>query len=87
MPEKSSDLLCHVEYPDLKTDKCDPVYPSIQDEESKGEGKTIVVVLFGWSGAKDKHLAKYSDIYLKRGCIIIRCITPPKALFYDFASK
>ncbi|OXA51140.1 Transmembrane protein 53 [Folsomia candida] len=45
------------------------------------EDKEIVVILLGWAGSKHKNLSKYSDIYLKRGCIVLRYITPVKALF------
>ncbi|CAG7729034.1 unnamed protein product, partial [Allacma fusca] len=63
-----------VEYPkpeDLDQN-CDlaPGHFQNLDIESSGDNKTIVVVLFGWTGAKDKQLEKYSDIYLKRGYII-----------------
>ncbi|CAG7824532.1 unnamed protein product [Allacma fusca] len=35
-----------------------------------------VVILLGWTGAQDKQLAKYSEIYTKKGCITLRCIIP-----------
>ncbi|XP_028667097.1 transmembrane protein 53 [Erpetoichthys calabaricus] len=51
--------------------------------------KEPVVILLGWAGCKDKHLAKYSSLYNKQGCIAIRYTAPSKAVFlYEpFGSK
>lgn len=39
-----------------------------EDEEFEREiKKEPVVLLLGWLGCEEKHLAKYSDIYEKRG--------------------
>ncbi|KAL3867876.1 hypothetical protein ACJMK2_040722 [Sinanodonta woodiana] len=54
-----------------------------EDEESEGEiKKEPVVLLLGWLGCEEKHLAKYSDIYEKRGCITIRYIAPKEITFF-----
>ncbi|KAM8930097.1 transmembrane protein 53 [Pelodytes ibericus] len=37
-----------------------------------GEHREPVVILLGWGGCKDQHLAKYSNIYHSQGCIVIR---------------
>jgi hypothetical protein len=29
--------------------------------------KEVVVIMLGWAGSQHKHVAKYSDIYLRRG--------------------
>ena len=42
--------------------------PGYQDKDtSQEDNKEVVVVLLGWAGSNHKNLAKYSDIYLKRG--------------------
>ncbi|KAG9343329.1 hypothetical protein JZ751_014310 [Albula glossodonta] len=43
--------------------------------------KEPVVILLGWAGCKDKHLAKYSSIYNERGCITVRYTAPLKTVF------
>ncbi|CAG7831419.1 unnamed protein product, partial [Allacma fusca] len=61
-------------------------YEDLQNLHDDGvvEGeKPIVVILLGWMKAKDSQLEKYSNIYLKRGCIILRCMTPVRVLLYD----
>lgn len=45
------------------------------------EFKDPVVYLLGWTGATDKHLAKYSEIYEKEGFITLRYITPSHVPF------
>uniref|UniRef100_A0A2K6EN50 Transmembrane protein 53 n=1 Tax=Propithecus coquereli TaxID=379532 RepID=A0A2K6EN50_PROCO len=42
-----------------------------------------VVILLGWGGCKDKNLAKYSAIYHKRGCIVIRYTAPWHMVFFS----
>ncbi|XP_074642432.1 transmembrane protein 53-like [Tubulanus polymorphus] len=44
--------------------------------------KEPVVILLGWMGCKDKYLAKYSEIYERKGCITIRYIPPMGDLFF-----
>jgi len=61
------------------------IWDSSDSEVTSSEeaDKDIVVILIGWAGSKDKYLAKYSDIYLKRGCIVLRYIAPIKMLFIE----
>ncbi|CAN2391495.1 Eukaryotic protein of unknown function (DUF829) [Pristimantis euphronides] len=40
-----------------------------------------VVILLGWGGCKDKHLAKYSSIYHNEGCVVIRYIATWRTVF------
>ncbi|XP_056389123.1 transmembrane protein 53 [Hyla sarda] len=40
-----------------------------------------VVILLGWGGCKDKNLAKYSDIYHKEGCVVIRYTAAWRTVF------
>ncbi len=28
-----------------------------------------VVILLGWMGCQEKHLAKYSEFYVRKGCV------------------
>uniref|UniRef100_G1TVE8 Transmembrane protein 53 n=1 Tax=Oryctolagus cuniculus TaxID=9986 RepID=G1TVE8_RABIT len=42
-----------------------------------------VVILLGWGGCKDKNLAKYSALYHKRGCIVIRYTAPWHMVFFS----
>ncbi|XP_062047137.1 transmembrane protein 53 [Lepus europaeus] len=42
-----------------------------------------VVILLGWGGCKDRNLAKYSAIYHKRGCIVIRYTAPWHMVFFS----
>ncbi|KAI1709109.1 transmembrane protein 53-B [Ditylenchus destructor] len=35
-----------------------------------------LVLLFGWAGCRDRYLAKYSEIYEKLGCSIVRYTVP-----------
>ncbi|XP_067679469.1 transmembrane protein 53-like [Haliotis asinina] len=53
-------------------------------EEADIQEKRPVVILLGWAGCVDKHLAKYSEIYEKRRLITIRHIFPTDALFFNF---
>lgn len=39
-----------------------------------------IVVLFGWWGAKSRHLEKYSDIYRDMSCVTLRVICDPMAV-------
>ncbi|XP_041133854.1 transmembrane protein 53 [Polyodon spathula] len=66
------------------------VFPEPHLAESHWHGqKEPVVILLGWAGCKDKHLAKYSYIYNEQGCITIRYTAPWKAVFFSeaFGSK
>ncbi|CAL1291013.1 unnamed protein product [Larinioides sclopetarius] len=42
--------------------------------------KEPVIILFGWAGCVDRYLAKYSEIYQKKGCTTIRYITSPNVV-------
>ncbi|GFT11771.1 transmembrane protein 53-A [Nephila pilipes] len=42
--------------------------------------KEPVIILFGWAGCVDRYLAKYSEIYQKKGCTSIRYITSPNVV-------
>ncbi|NXC39619.1 TM53B protein, partial [Penelope pileata] len=42
-----------------------------------------VVVLLGWAGCRDKHLAKYSAIYSREGCTVIRYTAPWRMIFFS----
>ncbi|XP_044157788.1 transmembrane protein 53 [Bufo gargarizans] len=41
-----------------------------------------VVILLGWAGCKDKHLAKYSAIYQGEGCVVIRFTAAWRTVFF-----
>ncbi|PNJ21793.1 transmembrane protein 53 isoform X1 [Pongo pygmaeus] len=49
----------------------------------EAETRQPVVILLGWGGCKDKNLAKYSAIYYKRGCIVIRYTAPWHMVFFS----
>nr|XP_056700770.1 transmembrane protein 53 [Euleptes europaea] len=42
-----------------------------------------VVILLGWAGCRDQYLMKYSTIYLKKGCIVIRYTAPWRLVFFS----
>ncbi|CAG7733902.1 unnamed protein product [Allacma fusca] len=80
------DLDFHVEFPTPGESGANLIWPVTDGKEeikSSDEEKSVLVVLIGWAGAQDKHLAKYSDIYLKRGCIVLRYTAPLRVIFYD----
>lgn len=45
------------------------------------EAKPPAVILLGWAGCQDKHLAKYGNIYSDKGCVTLRCTAPLGSLF------
>lgn len=54
------------------------------DEGGKEAGARLpLVILLGWGGCADKNLAKYSAIYHKRGCIVIRYTAPWHMVFFS----
>ncbi|KAJ6659506.1 hypothetical protein lerEdw1_018741 [Lerista edwardsae] len=66
---------------------CAVELPSLSPERSLGAEKgdkdnLPVVILLGWAGCKDRHLLKYSAIYLKKGCIVIRYTAPWSLVFF-----
>ena len=40
-----------------------------------------LVLLFGWAGATEKNIAKYSDIYIKAGCVTLAYNLPTRFIF------
>ncbi|XP_037356401.1 transmembrane protein 53 isoform X2 [Talpa occidentalis] len=55
---------------------------SNQDGKEAGARQPLVILL-GWGGCADKNLAKYSAIYHKRGCIVIRYTAPWHMVFFS----
>ncbi|XP_072275375.1 transmembrane protein 53 [Pyxicephalus adspersus] len=41
-----------------------------------------VVILLGWAGCKEQHLAKYSSFYHKQGCIVISHTAAWRTIFF-----
>ncbi|XP_005398804.2 PREDICTED: transmembrane protein 53 isoform X1 [Chinchilla lanigera] len=66
-----------------------PDQPSWSQKDSSSQGgkeartRQPVVILLGWGGCRDKNLAKYSAIYHKRGCIVIRYTAPWHVVFFS----
>ncbi|XP_040216897.1 transmembrane protein 53 [Rana temporaria] len=42
-----------------------------------------VVILLGWAGCKEQHLAKYSSFYHKQGCIVISHTAAWRTVFFS----
>ncbi|TRY91235.1 hypothetical protein DNTS_035567 [Danionella cerebrum] len=58
------------------------VFPEALISEKHWRGsKEPVVILLGWAGSRDKHLAKYSSIYNEQGCTTLRYTAPLKTVF------
>ncbi|GCB61954.1 transmembrane protein 53 [Scyliorhinus torazame] len=55
------------------------VFPRANDSGLKEDP---VIILLGWAGCQDKHLAKYSNIYKDQGCIALRFIAPWRQIFF-----
>uniref|UniRef100_UPI00398E88E0 transmembrane protein 53 n=1 Tax=Pristiophorus japonicus TaxID=55135 RepID=UPI00398E88E0 len=55
------------------------VFPDLTDSGFKEDP---VIILLGWGGCKDKHLAKYSYIYKNQGCIVLRYTAPWRQIFF-----
>uniref|UniRef100_A0A673U9P0 Transmembrane protein 53 n=1 Tax=Suricata suricatta TaxID=37032 RepID=A0A673U9P0_SURSU len=66
-----------------------PDQPCSSQENSPNQGgkevgtRQPLVILLGWGGCTDKNLAKYSAIYHKRGCIVIRYTAPWHMVFFS----
>lgn len=66
-----------------------PEEPCRSRENSSNQGgkeaetRQPLVILLGWGGCTDKNLAKYSAIYHKRGCIVIRYTAPWHMVFFS----
>ncbi|GAB6022350.1 Transmembrane protein 53 [Chamberlinius hualienensis] len=58
----------------------DGIHPQFVRENDNMEP---VVVLLGWYGCQDKHLAKYSKIYENLGCITIRFLPKADIIIYQ----
>ncbi|XP_041752070.1 transmembrane protein 53 isoform X2 [Coregonus clupeaformis] len=58
------------------------VFPDalISDRHWHGTNEPVVILL-GWAGCRDKHLAKYSSIYNEQGCVTICYTAPLKTVF------
>ncbi|XP_059357658.1 transmembrane protein 53 [Carassius carassius] len=58
------------------------VFPEAITSEKHWRGtKEPVVILLGWAGSRDKHLAKYSSIYNEQGCVTLHYTAPLKTVF------
>ncbi|XP_041064655.1 transmembrane protein 53 [Carcharodon carcharias] len=55
------------------------VFPEPSDSGFK---ENPVIILLGWGGCQDKHLAKYSYIYKNQGCIVLRYTVPWRQIFF-----
>lgn len=54
----------------------------VRSRSITGDMRTVpVIVLLGWYGCQDKHLAKYSSIYQSKGFITMRYTLPHDYLF------
>lgn len=47
----------------------------------QNDAKPPAVILLGWAGCLDKHLAKYGTIYSEKGCVTLRCAAPLEFMF------
>ncbi|XP_053100309.1 transmembrane protein 53 [Hemicordylus capensis] len=78
MRTRAEELRCAVELPPGSRE------PSADANAEKGSKDNLpVVILLGWAGCKDRYLAKYSTIYLKKGCIVIRYTAPWRLVFFS----
>nr|XP_023671593.1 transmembrane protein 53 [Paramormyrops kingsleyae] len=58
------------------------VFPQPSGSEKRWKGtEEPVVILLGWAGCRDKHLAKYSSMYNDQGCITFRYTAPLRSVF------
>ncbi|XP_055497708.1 transmembrane protein 53 [Leucoraja erinacea] len=55
------------------------VFPDPSDSDLKEDP---VIILLGWAGCQDKHLAKYSYIYKNQGCVVLRYTAPWRQIFF-----
>ncbi|XP_048353443.1 transmembrane protein 53 [Sphaerodactylus townsendi] len=78
MGARGEELGCAVEMPS------DPSEGSVEASAEEANRHILpVVILLGWAGCKDQYLKKYSTIYLKKGCIVIRFIAPWRLVFFS----
>ncbi|XP_067893222.1 transmembrane protein 53 isoform X2 [Heterodontus francisci] len=52
------------------------------DHNDSGFKEDPVIILLGWGGCQDKHLAKYSNIYKNQSCIVLRYTAPWRLIFF-----
>lgn len=52
-------------------------------DKCEAESPTPVVILLGWAGCQEKHLAKYSPMYEKKGFITVQVMVPARTLFFQ----
>ncbi|XP_031457097.1 transmembrane protein 53 [Phasianus colchicus] len=50
-------------------------------EKGHADGQPVVILL-GWAGCQDRHLAKYSAMYSQKGCTVIRYTAPWRTIFF-----
>lgn len=60
---------------------------TVTETEMSQQAKNPVVVILGWNGAKDKHLAKYSDIFTQRNYGTVRVTANPFDTFCRLDNK
>ncbi|KAK6178764.1 hypothetical protein SNE40_011275 [Patella caerulea] len=77
----SDNIKCIFTYPISTTD--DEIDNFSVIETADLHEKRPVIVLLGWAGCLDKHLAKYSAIYEQKRYITVRCICPTSVLFFN----
>ncbi|XP_015263776.1 PREDICTED: transmembrane protein 53 [Gekko japonicus] len=78
MAVRAEEFGCAVEMPS------DPPEGSVgASAEDVNKYNLPVVILLGWAGCKDQYLMKYSTIYLKKGCIVIRYTAPWRLVFFS----
>ncbi|XP_060087675.1 transmembrane protein 53 [Heteronotia binoei] len=78
MAVRAEEFGCAVEMPSEPPEES--VGPSV---EEVNEHNLPVVILLGWAGCRDQYLMKYSTIYLKKGCIVIRYTAPWRLVFFS----
>jgi len=59
----------------------------VTETESSEQAKSPVVVILGWNSSKDKHLAKYSDIFTQNNYATVRVTANPFNTFFRSGTK
>ena len=62
----------------MNSEEVEITYP-----ENGTEAETPVIFLFGWAGAEDKEMKKYSQMYSKNGYISVRYTAPWNYIFIN----
>ncbi|XP_054836423.1 transmembrane protein 53 [Eublepharis macularius] len=78
MGARAEEFGCVVEMPSGSLEQS-----SSASVEKVNKDSLPVVILLGWAGCKDQYLRKYSTIYLKKGCIVIRYTAPWRLVFFS----